>query len=197
MAPQDPRSIRTRLRHATRALHADLERAMPLSCGVISLPAYRDHLSFLLSFHSVFESDLGRVEQLRTIIPDLDLRWKTSALEADVGLASDQGRQPPCRLVPQNVAQALGMLYVLEGAMLGGQLLLRQLRTHGIVPGPVGCSYLQIYGESAGEQWRSFCVALEGVSPDLAPEMERWARGTFARVLAWRRSWQSGIDGHG
>lgn len=166
---------------------------MPLSGGPVDHASYHDHLSFMLSVHRDLEPDIARVDGLSAALPDLGGRWKADALRADLGDTLDEPDPRPDRLTPRSVPQALGVLYVLEGATLGGRVLLRRLRAHGIIPGPLGSRYLESFEASAGAQWRSLCRALEDVAPGRVGELECWAQRTFSAILGWRRNWARGI----
>lgn len=72
-------------------------------------------------------------------------------------------------------AEALGALYVLEGATLGGRVIHRRIAGPlGITP-EHGGAYYHGYGEGTGPAWKAFGQALE-----------RWAEqtGQGARVVA-------------
>ncbi len=56
-------------------------------------------------------------------------------------------------------AQALGALYVLEGSMLGGQMIIRHLKKFDFIT-PQSSHYYTGYGDSTGENWKSFLALL-------------------------------------
>jgi heme oxygenase len=55
---------------------------------------------------------------------------------------------------PESQAEALGMLYVLEGSTLGGRLILRTLKDRGVDDPRL--AFLDPYGPETGVRWRSF-----------------------------------------
>ena len=59
---------------------------------------------------------------------------------------------------PASRAEALGMLYVLEGSTLGGRLILRMLADEGIRDPDF--AFLDPYGAETGSRWRSFLSVL-------------------------------------
>lgn len=79
------------------------------------------------------------------------------------------------RPAPAGAAEALGALYVLEGATLGGRVIHRRIAGPlGITPARGG-AYYHGYGEETGPAWKTFGQALE-----------RWAErtGEGARIVA-------------
>jgi heme oxygenase len=60
---------------------------------------------------------------------------------------------------PASRAEALGMLYVLEGSALGGRLILRRLADRGIVDPRL--AFLDPHGAETGRRWRGLLSILE------------------------------------
>jgi heme oxygenase len=58
------------------------------------------------------------------------------------------------------LAHALGLLYVLEGATLGGQLLRRRLGPALGLTEERGLAFFTAYGAEVGPMWRAFADAL-------------------------------------
>lgn len=187
-------SPRQRLRAATRSAHAALEARLPIAAGGLRLDDYRDHLRFLLGFHEPLETGLRDTEGLRDAVPDIDRRLKSAVLRADLADADNGRRASPAQVpAPRSAAQALGVLYVTEGATLGARTLLPRLRVAGVVPGPVGTRYMNGYGQASGAMWRRLCRTLDELSGDAAEESIDWANQTFARLLAWRSDWEERV----
>ena len=84
---------------------------------------------------------------------DMGVRRRTPLLEAFV-------RKCPLPMFPEpsNRAQALGMLYVLEGSTLGGRFILRTLAERGV--DDPNLAFLDPYGQETGLRWRSFLSVL-------------------------------------
>jgi heme oxygenase len=83
---------------------------------------------------------------------------------------------------PANLAEALGMLYVLEGSTLGGHVILRTLRNAGVDCAPL--AFLDPYGPDTGRRWRDFLIVLE---QETGSEMRRDAACKGA-VLAFEHA---------
>ena len=107
----------------------------------------------------------------------LDGRRKTPLLAADLAFfGRHPAALPRCSELPRaaNAAETVGVMYVLEGSTLGGQLLSRHFeRLLSVRPG-AGGTFFAGYGAGTGSMWRAFCEraerdgdALESVGPAL------------------------------
>jgi heme oxygenase len=155
-----------RLREHTAPLHQRAERAvdLPSRCGDIE--SYRRLLALLLGLYSPLEDHLSKFDWTSVGI-DFPARRKAHLLRADLavlGLTGNEVRAlPHCEETPAptTLAGAFGVLYVLEGATLGGQIISRQVRqTLGVKPSSGG-SFHACYGGRSGALWRDFCGAIE------------------------------------
>ncbi len=188
-SPPPAMPLRNELRAGTRELHDDLERRLPVSRDAVDLDVYRDHLAFLFGFHAPLERRLAKLPNLTHQLPDLERRFKADALRADLGRIelpeAGNGDLPDCR----SCARALGVLYVLEGAGRGAKILLGRLRRDGVLPGPVGSSYLEGYGADAGAMWQTLCDALDDLPEAQRDAARHAAEDTFSALIRWWESW--------
>lgn len=100
---------------------------------------------------------------------DLDLlsRLKAPTLRNNLhalGLSAEAiERLPICQALPAISCRAtcLGVLYVLEGATLGGQILRREMAARLGLNADNGAAFLDIYGADTGRRWRDF-IACQG-----------------------------------
>ena len=69
----------------------------------------------------------------------------------------------PADGTPVSLSTAVGGLYVLEGATLGGRLIVRQLRRQ-LGGQLIGASFLDFHGDQAAAAWKGFSRALEGLA---------------------------------
>lgn len=60
-----------------------------------------------------------------------------------------------------SAAEAMGLLYVVEGATLGGKVIRKRLSARG--GDLAGLAFLDPYGEAVSERWRTFLDVLDGV----------------------------------
>ena len=193
-------AILARLRAETRPRHEALERVLDLLDPGLTLARYRAWLVTLRAFHAPMERRIGAVEGWAGLGIDPAERTRLAWLDADLvtlGVApataapdaSDEADLPPVR----TLSEALGCLYVLEGATLGGRVLLGHLEaTLGL--GPLnGARTFAGYGTRTGAMWAACRRALERHVADGgdADALVAGANATFAslagRVEASRR----------
>lgn len=177
--------VMARLKIETQALHEEVEGVVGIGDARAGVDVYRGYLERMFGFHRPVEERLGAMR-----LPyAFDARRKTPLLEADLlALGAAPGQLPDCEVLPliDCVPAALGAAYVLEGASLGGKVLLRQWA--GRVPAEA-TRYLGVYGDQVGDRWREFReVVRQHVSPDETAACVEAAQGTFATLLGWLRA---------
>lgn len=190
--PPSPPSVRFRLRDATAEAHRELEATMALAERCADRASYRMLLADMFGIYAPLEAQLAAVAWDGLGI-DFARRAKTQWLRADLmalGLSSrDIAALPRTQHLPaiQSAADGFGVLYILEGASLGGQLILRQIKPALGVTETAGARFFASYGADVGEYWRSFTAAMAvyGANEDLAQAMERAALATFACFQNW------------
>lgn len=152
--------IMSRLKQATLHQHQEVEALMPVLDPALSRSAYAQLLCQLLGVVRPLEAHL-----LTLPIPaalELDLRLKAPLLARDLeALAQDVTTLPVAAAPPlPGIPGALGALYVLEGATLGGQVIARHLRRTLRVTPERGGAYFSAYGSETGRMWRAFGEAM-------------------------------------
>lgn len=171
--------LHARLKAETSAAHARLETDLGLMRPQLSLADYLRVLQGFHGFHAAAEPALVR----RLENPGfLDDRRKLAWLEHDLRHFGARGGEPwaAAAEIPRDEPGAMGMLYVIEGSTLGGQVVSRHLaRTLGVSAGQGG-RYFASYGQQVGSRWRAFLDVL--ASPALAAQADAVvlaARATF------------------
>lgn len=173
-----------RLREATDAAHRRLDAGF----AAHDLSRKEDYAVFLSAMHRAFaplEAWLDGADP-GFLPPDWSARRRAAALRADLeglGVGSELGAETASTL---SGAGAPGLLYVLEGSRLGGQVLLRQVLAS---PDPVVRANARFLRHGEGMRlWPSF-VAWLGTRPasehDAAIQGALWA---FARFEAAQRA---------
>lgn len=151
------------LKKATSELHRSVE-ATPISRAIVSaelstaLYAEYLHRSFLV------QADVEKYvfPAVTAVIKDVESRLKTPFILNDLMHLGKKDRPGDDSLLDANyrnsLAFNLGLLYVAEGSVLGGQYLLKHIKkTLGEeTPG----SFLNVYGERTGSIWKDFLEAL-------------------------------------
>jgi heme oxygenase (biliverdin-IX-beta and delta-forming) len=158
-------SAHARLKAATAAAHERVER----HARIVERLGDRLQQGALLSgFYALHAQVEAAAAPWLADHPGLDFvaRRRTPLLEE--GLAQ-LGVTPPeigDALTAGSPAEALGLLYVVEGATLGGKVIRKSLAASG--GDPAEFDFLDPYGEATGSRWRAFLAVLDEVAdPDV------------------------------
>lgn len=176
-----------RLRAETRTRHEQMEAAF-------ALPATREqHRRWTAAFLGFLEP-LER-EVAAAIGPNhrfIAGRTKSGWLREDLrALGMDEtgiAALPRAADLPalDSDAGILGVLYVFEGATLGGQLISRHLEEKLGFQDGVGYRYFRSYGPDTGRRWQEFrALLLASSSPGDDDAVVAAANDTFERLLSW------------
>jgi heme oxygenase len=150
-------SLFERLKSSTEQEHNDIEAIIDPLKNFCSLPAYQAHLVKTWILYQSLEAELAAVDWSAIGI-DFEARRKTPLLEEDLRFlhVAPVSHASVDSYAPQpDPAFALGCLYVLEGATLGGQFISRHLAKLGIGPANGGL-FFNSYGAKTGEMWKAF-----------------------------------------
>lgn len=179
------------LREQTRVEHAAIEATLGLMSDALTLQEYRRTLERFHGFWQPLEARLRQVPGLDMTGIDLAARAKTPLLALDLralGVEEPRGARL-CDDLPLvgSPGAALGCLYVIEGASLGGQIISRHLRARLDITKDTGGRFFHGYGERTGEMWRTFRAAVEvfDASAGAQDEMVAAAIGTFRGLRVW------------
>jgi len=161
------------LKAATGTRHAALERQLPLLDSNLSHAIYRQYVQRLFGFYDPLETRLSALPWWDAIGFDYALRHKTPRLRQDLLLLGDTEQTiaglPRCERLPPLIseAQLWGCLYVIEGATLGGQIIIKHLHTHLGLTASSGASFFDGYGPQTGSRWKAFCAAVPAEGDDV------------------------------
>lgn len=162
-----------RLRDATAYLHRRLDSHFDAA------QAFADPVRYAVlrgRYAALLRSATAALAPRLAALPDLDfharLRARGPLEEAEAGSFP----------LPQSKAEAMGMFYVLEGSTLGGRIIRRSIEASGSTVFPL--TFLDPYGDSAGQRWRSFLAVLDRELRDEAAIVQacRGAVATFLHV---------------
>ena len=154
-----------RLRQETAESHQKLEDN-PLSRAIlspsVSLKDYQTYLAALFGVAIACEDQV--FPAIPHIITDLHSRYKSRLIIDDLlatGFSEAEiDALPVYRFEFSSAAEALGIMYVLEGSTLGGKILHRHIHeVLGLTP-ENGASYFWGYGAQTGNLWKSFISSL-------------------------------------
>jgi heme oxygenase (biliverdin-IX-beta and delta-forming) len=201
-------TLHSRLKIETADEHTRLEQDVSRMRFFDSLPGYLDYLHRFGAFQAAMEAAL-EAQGVQTVIRDWDQRRRAHLAHEDLRAlgehdalvsanspegAQGAGRKYALLCLPQHdpakdgdPARVLGMAYVIEGATLGGAVLLKGLAQLGITADRGG-SFLASYGPARGRMWQSFMATLaewdqRGIAHERVLQSARDAFGTARRYL--------------
>ena len=184
-------SIMAELKSATRQQHEAAESLVNFDAAIGDPLSYRRLLEKFYGFYAPLEQHLLRVAGLEKAVPDLASRMKAHLLREDLkDLGGDALILPLCQSLPplENVAEALGCLYVLEGATLGGQILSRHAKNAlGITPLYAG-RFFSSYGGQVGSMWKRFSQSADAcceLHPQERSAIVKSATDSFSALSIW------------
>jgi|SRR5690554_6732347 len=191
-------SLLQQLRQATYSSHRRIEqnaRLARLLAKDLSRAEYQEVLARLLGFVEPLEERLQALPEAPLIQAALGKRTKAPWLVRDLlslgsspeAIASIPRASDPDLPAVRSLAEAAGVLYVLEGSTLGGQLISRHLaQSLGVTPGQGG-SFYGGYGPDHGRMWSQFRHWLARLGPEECPVRQATAAAvqTFESLDRW------------
>jgi len=183
-------SLLIALKQTTRPYHQSLEQTLDFLSPNLSNTDYLRLIKAFWGYYCPLEARLASVPALTTWIPDLSERIKLSLLEKDLvalGVEIETIAQlPQCNELPActDVAQALGCLYVMEGATLGGQIISRHIKQLLDLDARNGTAFFSSYGDATGLMWQTFREQLTTFTADEERVIES-ACMTFLTLEKW------------
>ncbi|SEL72732.1 heme oxygenase [Parapedobacter koreensis] len=174
--------ISLHIKATTMAAHLELEKIVVLKLEAIrSEVNYAGLLGYFYSYFSALEKAIAPFIN-ETVLPDFAQRRKSERLKTDLVELGGSSESLPQPKLPEisSTAQALGALYVMEGSIMGGSVIVQMLAKHGICK---GVSFFSGYGPETGKMWKAFQDALEAYSddPEAASALTASALATFSR----------------
>lgn len=171
--------LHEKIKQATAHLHDQLEQKMfvgEIMNGSLTFEQYQTILTVNYATHLAVEDFLfdGLSDELRQKL-DIESRVKLSALLRDLEeINSVTGGSPqnaPDFIDLNSDAAILGAMYVMEGATLGGNVIVKRLKTNEhLLPYHLNYHYYQVYGDQLGLKWKQFLEVLNAI-----PETEHEA----------------------
>ncbi len=142
------------LKKAVKEAHDNLEKhsvLVPLLGENVSIDDYANALATLHGFYAAVEKNILDFLANQPDLFDYQSRLKTPALEEDLKTLGKTpfGSHIECP-APKNVAELVGMIYVLEGSTMGGQFLARKIGDKFTT------RFFTGYGENTAQKWQEF-----------------------------------------
>jgi len=189
-----PLDLLSRLKNETAACHARLENALDLMRDDLQRDEYIALLERFYGYVAPWE-DAAAACLPSSLADFFDARRKASLLAAD--LAALTGETPSAGSLPQagarddlprmdNIGDAIGSMYVMEGSTLGGRFIAPHVAERlDLVPGR-GNAYFDGYGPRTGSMWNAFReTAAASVPERLHDDAVKAAIATFESLQAW------------
>ena len=174
------------LRLATTSRHEQLDGGLPLALPHAGLAEYAQHLQLLRDWMAPLNAWLARFDDGPQGPAGLPPVERMALLEADL-LEPGMTLRAPLHVAPwpddASAAYRWGVLYVVEGAQLGGAVLYQRLHA-ALAPHPL--RYLRGDPAGPGPRWRAFMLALKEhvTTPGEISDACAGACGAFDRILA-------------
>lgn len=152
------------LKAKTKILHDRVEahfNSQRIFDGSFSVVDYRNLIRynylFLLHFEDAVFSAITpqNAQQL-----DLEKRRKLASIKKDLEVLNIEESATLTPVEIKNEAEAFGILYVMEGSTLGGNVIAKQLSKHPEFK-DLSFSYFRCYGENTGSFWKNFKEILD------------------------------------
>lgn len=184
-------AVLSRLRAETRIEHDAIENMLGLASERLTHAAFVRCISRFYGFYKPIETALaqnvagsGWQELMRGRLQ------KTALLEHDLfALGVDASTLMTCSELPpmRNAAELLGCVYVLEGATLGGRVIVSLLQARLDLTASTGAGFFNGYGANTALMWQALRHALVTAAPDAtaANEMIASANATFRALRRW------------
>ncbi|MGC1479340.1 MAG: biliverdin-producing heme oxygenase [Chthoniobacterales bacterium] len=181
----EPVTLIGQLRAETREIHAELEATLDLE-RITRSPS--DYAQILATFRDLLKplEDLLSESPIKGD-PKLDLanRLRRHRLLIDLSrfpAIKSRPLLPPWSSLDR--AEATGVLYVLEGSTLGGQVISTALRNRLGIDETSGASYFHGYGPETATRWREFLAwANQSLPEHRYPKAAEAAQRTFEFFL--------------
>jgi hypothetical protein len=181
------------LRAHTKAAHHSIE-TVPALARLMNADLRRSEYEGLLAamhaFHLTTEPEIAMalegLPEAQALLDGTRLRALADDL-AFLGVSPMQAR--PASLPLPTRADAIGALYVVEGASLGGRVIARHIADSlALAPGQGASFYGGMSAETARARWARLCAVLEDPAVELAPDdLARGACKTFEAMERWMR----------
>jgi heme oxygenase len=180
------------LKQATKNNHDELEQLMfvnDIMSGTLSLPHYKQILTTNYLVHKAFEDYLFDNLSPKTAGQlNIANRRKLSALLADMQalhMAIPSPVNDDELIFDKNDASLLGALYVMEGATLGGSVIVKRLKTNPELSAlNLDFNYYQVYGDQLIPYWKTFCAVLDQQGEDSYEAAVTSAKKMFGYIAA-------------
>lgn len=161
--------LSTNIKEATKVAHQQLEVKVVKKLKAVRSDA--DYADLLLHFYAYFSHLEQEIKPYinTQVLPDYGERRNAAYLKSDIEELGFTIDHLPSTTVPQlsNTMEALAALYVMEGSIMGGSIIVQMLAKGGITK---GVSFFSGYGAETGQMWGKFIAVLNAEAKTPADE---------------------------
>lgn len=179
-----------KLKFETREVHSDAEKLLLNKLSMIKCT--NDYLKLLKLFYGFFAPLETQVRKHinEEALADILKRGNTKKIMEDIEILGGDKAMVEASSLPHvsNVLQAFGVMYVMEGSTLGGQIITRMLRDNrNIKVSKNGLSFFEGYKENTLTMWKSFTSRLDNSfqTDEQVNEIVSTAKETFIKMKEW------------
>jgi len=175
------------LRAATRLVHACVEAALPLLDPALTRDRYVRVLQAFHGFYAALEPRIAAAAGAHGVALSITNRAKSPLLARDLNVLGAKlvSLSPEVELPDVSTpSRAVGALYVIEGATLGGQIIRKHLRDRLGIEATTGAAFFNGYGAATRTMWARFGNHVDHAAIDLPSTIET-AIETFHTLTLW------------
>ena len=176
------------LRLYTRNVHLQLEtRLIPIIRKVRTRSQYEFLLKTFYTFFAPLEKRLCTVSTLEQLTTALQLRKADSLYRDIISLNGSTENLALCENLPDcsNLSEALGIMYVLEGSVLGGKAIANIISKNMKDDPSLPFSFFLYYGDEPQAMWNKFRHSLDSDMTLSKASLLSSAFETFTKFEAW------------
>lgn len=177
---------------ATKKLHAEAEAVLlPRIKNIKNQEDYNDLLALFFGFYSPVETLIGYFIH-PDFLPDIDARRKSGSIKSGFSSGTfTTMAAPPFLPEINNLSQAFGAMYVLEGSTLGGKIICQMLQANNFVQfSSQSLQFFNVYGDRTFEMWNRFKTVMDALLINEADIKNATvaAGDTFIKLKTWIKS---------
>jgi heme oxygenase len=169
-----------KIKDTTKQAHLNLEKIVVQQLK--SVKTNKDYAGFLTKFYTYFSNVEKAIAPYITnqVLPDYAERRNSTYIKRDIEALGTSVGEAPVAEVPviSNAVSALGALYVMEGSIMGGRIIVQILEKLGIKD---GISFFSGYGQETGTMWAVFLKVMNEAA--VTADDERQAIDTANRTF--------------
>lgn len=186
--------VSSALKEKTKQAHLSLERK---TIGHIKkVKTLKDYEGLLRIFYGYFSPLEALINKYITddIVPSYSERRKSASILRDIETVSPGAVNfDISKNLPQinDITQALGALYVMEGSTMGGTIIAQMLNKQANIQ-PQMLTFFNGYGEQNLSMWQSFIKALNEHAANDEAKIVNAANETFSKMEEWCETFSNG-----